>query len=113
MPQVDNMGRPDWLSSDEWIVFISDSQLAPGETEEHAAGAWWQGLRARPKQDMEKDLARIGRQIEDLIKVVPQEPQGFRLTELSFQLAISAEGQLAFIAKAGVNASIAIKFSRA
>src|SRR5215831_4618228 len=109
MTDVDGTGRPDWLNSDEWVVFISDSQLAPGETEEHAAGAWWQGLRARRKQDLEADLARIGRQIEDLIKVVPQEPQGFRLTELSFELGISAEGQIAFIAKAGVSTSIAIK----
>lgn len=105
--------KPEWMDNEGYVLFIvdEDSELPVGATEDYniVADAWAR-IRGRPLEDVQENFARVGSQIKALLDKVPREQNGFALSEIDFGLAFSAEGQLAFVAKAGVEASIRMKF---
>lgn len=106
------VSQPEWTTSDDWMVFISDRPLGPGEVEQHGLREWWSDLRGRKLEDAKVDFRRVFGQVEQLVNDLPRSIKGYGIEELELGLAFTAEGQLAFIAKAGLEASVKVKFKR-
>jgi hypothetical protein len=103
---------PEWVASEQWLVFISDRPLVPGEVDQHGLREWWSDLRGRRLDDAKADFRRVFGQVEQLVKDLPPSIHGYGIEELEVGLAFTAEGQLAFIAKAGIEASVKVQFKR-
>ena len=103
---------PEWVASDQWLVFISDRPLSPGEVDQHGLREWWSNLHGRSLDEAKADFRRVFSQVEQLVTYLPRSVQGYGIEELEVGLAFTAEGQLAFIAKAGIEASIKVLFKR-
>lgn len=106
------MSPPEWVASEQWLVFISDHPLAPGEVDQHGLREWWSDLRGRKLDDAKADFRRVFGQVEQLVSDLPHSIKGYGIEELEVGLAFTAEGQLAFIAKAGIEASVKVQFKR-
>lgn len=109
---TDEMSPPEWIASEQWLVFISDRPFHPGETDQHGLREWWSDLRGRKLDDAKADFCRVFGQIEQLVSDLPHSIRGYGVEELEVGLAFTAEGQLAFIAKAGIEASVKVLFKR-
>lgn len=106
------MSQPEWVASEQWLVFISGRPLTPGEVDQHGLRDWWADLRGRKLDDVKADFRRVLGQVEHLVSDLPHSIKGYGIEELEVGLAFTAEGQLAFIAKAGVEASVKVQFKR-
>ena len=51
--------------------------------------------------------------LKELVTQLDAQVGAFELSEVTFELGFSAEGQLGFIAKAGATASVSVKFTKA
>jgi hypothetical protein len=107
-----NPSPPEWVASDQWLVFISDRPSQPGAVDQHGLQEWWTNLRARRLDDVQADFGRVFGQVAQLLKDLPHPIRGYAVEEFEIGLAFTAEGQLAFIAKAGIEASIKLQFKR-
>lgn len=103
---------PAWLSHDDWMILISDRPSLPGDVEEHGLKDWWRNLTAKPIEDGKAEFQRIFFQIDQLLSGVPKGFREFETESLEIGLAFTAEGQLAFIAKAGLEASVKVTLKR-
>lgn len=103
---------PEWVASEQWLVFISDHPFFPGEVEQHGLREWWSDVRGRKLDDVRADFRRVFGQVEQLVSDIPRSIKRYDIEELEIGLAFTAEGQLAFIAKAGIEASVKIKLKR-
>ena len=101
---------PEWVASDQWLIFISDRPFTPGQVEQHGLREWWSDLRGKRLDDAKADFRRVFGQIEQIVKDLPSPVRGYGVEELEIGLAFTAEGQLAFIAKAGIEATVKVKF---
>lgn len=68
----------------------------------------------RKTDEVKKDFSIILQQLNYIITEADQgsEGSGFKLDEVTISLGFSAKGKIAFIAEAGVEASIEVKFTR-
>ncbi len=98
-------------SSDEDIVlFVGAPALQPGEVE---LQSFREKIFGRKVEDVQNDWRRISGQIATIVDASTAErPRGFELESVEVSLGFSASGKLAFIAEAGVEASITVTLKR-
>ena len=96
------------------VVFVTGSAatLRPGEVQVQS-GTVERVIRSLG--DVKKDWQLVIGQVADMIGSSdgPVAERGFRLTEVEVGLGFDARGKLAFIAEAGVEATVTVKFERA
>jgi hypothetical protein len=97
-------------SSDE-VLFITGARLAPGEVEIHKGAA---ERIVRSLAEVKEDWRRVVQQVAEMISSGTDQVagRGYRLSEVSVSLGFDARGKLAFIAEAGVEATVSVKFER-
>jgi hypothetical protein len=103
---------PGWLADPDVIVFAADREIPVGGAVQHSLSDWAGGLFGRTKQDVRQDWDKVVNQMQFLLEGVAAATKEYQLNELTFQLGFSAEGQVVFVAKAGVTTSITAKFVR-
>ncbi len=100
--------RQSALKNGDMVVF-----LAPPETT-----ATTKAMRApieltRDIREVKEDWAKVTSQIGQMLEATDsQKPKGFTMDTLEISLGFSAKGKLAFIAEAGVQASVKLVFKR-
>jgi hypothetical protein len=83
---------------------------APGEFITHSLK---DKLFGRPLEDVKADWGKISAQISEMVTATaPVRESGFTVDSIEISLAFTASGKLAFIAEAGVEASVAITLAR-
>lgn len=103
------------------ILVPATYQEEPGEY--HGAAqetakeqALWGSSKVKEVKLDKEDYQRICTQVFALVdaqeKVTPKSADGFRVDEVTVSLGVHASGGLAFIAEAGVEASIEVTFKR-
>lgn len=103
----------DWVSDPEQMVFLTDeATLREGAFEEHALGETLGNLFHRSKRDVQQDLSQTFDQMKFLLASLTPSAHGYEASEVTFELAFSASGKVAFIAAAGLTSSISITFTR-
>jgi len=93
-------------------VFAGESELRVGAIEQHGLEEWWGNLFGRKKEDVRKDWEKAVGQINYLLEGVAAVTKDYELDEVTFELGFSAEGQLVFVAKAGITTTVSAKFKR-
>ena len=92
------------------VLFAGTPTLGPGELELHNLK---DRLFGRRIEDIQADWRRISSQIAKLVEATSSmRPTGFELDTIEVGLAFTASGRLAFIAEAGVEASVSITLAR-
>ena len=81
----------------------------------HAFGAELTGkLFGRRLEDVKRDFQRVSAQIADIVEdAFSKAPRGLSLETVEVSLGFSAAGKLAFVAEAGVEATLSVKFKKA
>ena len=99
--------------SNELVHFISSTRMieGPGQLTEHS------GLPVsltRKTEEVKNDFILVMNQLNFIVAAADKDTlnKGFKLNEITISLGFSAKGKIAFIAEAGVEASIEVKFSR-
>jgi hypothetical protein len=93
-----------------YVYFISPAKPPPGEATPHA---FLDTLYPRRKEEVQQDWKVVINQTVDLVSQnVDSAPKGYQMDEIEVSLGFSAMGQLAFIAQAGLEASIKVVFRR-
>jgi hypothetical protein len=110
------MSKPDThlydekLNDPDVVVFAGTPTLQPGELEVHS---FKDRLFGRRIEDVEGDWQQVSNQVSRLVKATSAEqPAGFRLGSIEISLGFTASGKLAFIAEAGVEASVTVTWNR-
>jgi hypothetical protein len=112
-PGMSGANRAAWLDDPDVIVFAGEEELLPGSYEEHADLPGWLGARfGRRREEVEQDWNKVVHQMRSLLDRAVAVTQDFALDEVTFQLGFSAEGQVVFVAKAGITTTISAKFKR-
>jgi len=71
-------------------------------------------LFGRSLEDVKQDFVKVSEQINDILHdAFSKVPAGLTFDTIDVALGFSAEGKLAFIAKAGVNTSVTVRFKKA
>jgi hypothetical protein len=104
--------RPEWLDNPDVIVFAGDVQLPVGGMELHGLGEWADRFLGRSKEEVQADWNKVVDQMKSLLDQASAAAKDYNLSEITFQLGFSAEGQIVFVAKAGVTTTISAKFTR-
>jgi hypothetical protein len=92
------------------VLFAGTTTLAPGELE---LQSFKDRLFGRRIEDVQGDWTRVSGQIAKLVDATAStRPTGFDLDSIEFSLAFTASGKLAFIAEAGVEASVSVSLKR-
>jgi|SRR4051812_33614135 hypothetical protein len=96
------------------VVFVSGSgtTLRPGEVQAHSGTV---ERVVRSLGDVKKDWQVVIGQVAEMIGSSDGQvaQRGFRLSEVEVALGFDARGKLAFIAEAGVEATVTVRFERA
>jgi len=102
------------LEDDQVVLFQrGNTPLQPGEVQLHGLKEFASRLFGRSIKDVKTDWEKVSKQVAEMISsTVTQAPKGFSLDEVTISLGFSAQGKLVFIAEAGVEASVEIKFKR-
>jgi|SRR5580698_6437224 hypothetical protein len=104
--------EPPQFEDPEWVVFGGEPARRPGIPEDHGVADAFRGLFARRVSDIEQDWGKISLQIQRILSSTQELGKGYYLDTVEVQLGFSAEGQLCFIAKAGLTASVTATFTR-
>lgn len=92
------------------MQFITSVQIhdSPGMVEHRSSGL------AKTTEDIKNDFSLVMNQLNFIVAEADKKASTsqFRLDEITISLGFSATGKLAFIAEAGVEASIEVKFTR-
>ncbi len=105
--------EPDWVGDPDQMVFVGgDGRLVAGASESHALGAFFENLLHRSKQDVQSDFAQTFEQMKFLLASLTPSAHGYEASEVTFELAFSAAGKIAFIAEAGITSSVSVTFTR-
>jgi hypothetical protein len=83
-----------------------------GAFEEHGLSDIAERLFGKRRVDVEADWEKVIGQLNSLIDRVAVSAKSFSLDEITFELGFSAEGQIVFVAKAGVQTTIIATFKR-
>ena len=104
--------EPEWLHDPEIVVFAGDGELPVGAAEQHGIGDWLRDKFGRSKEEVQADLNKVVEQMRFMLDNVQAPAKNYRLEEVTFELGFSAEGQVVFVAKAGVTTTISATFRR-
>ena len=100
----------DKLSDPSIVLFQGRTPLKPGEVELHALS---DRLFGRKIEEVKSEWKILSSQLQEMINgFTLNKPNGFSVDEITIELGFSAEGKLAFIAEAGIEASISVSFKR-
>lgn len=93
------------------VLFISGTGLEAGEVEIHKGVA---EKLVRSLADVKEDWRLVVNQVAEIFGTGTDQVanRGYRLSEVEVSLGFDARGRLAFIAEAGVEATISVKFER-
>lgn len=99
------------LDDDDVVLFAGvPPPPAPGEFVPHS---FKDKLFGRRLEDVKLDWQKISRQISELVASTSEaEQSGFRVDSIEVSLGFSASGKVAFIAEAGVEASVSLTLTR-
>ena len=105
-------GRPQQDKRDSTkVFFITRARPAVGEVELHSVG---DDLLARSLEHVKDDWRIVSGQVLEMVSATNETTTkaGYKLDEVSIGLGFNAKGKLAFIAEAGIQASVTVKFKR-
>ena len=103
--------EPLWESDPDVIVFVTDEEeLAIGAAEQHGLGETLGKAFGHPKAAVRADLHKAFDQMSFLLEGISATKRGYEATEVTFQLAFTAKGHVAFVAEAGMTTSISVTF---
>lgn len=103
------------------VAFLVDAEVPQGQSSAQAPTTGpelhWGGPRksvvtVTKGVDEVQDWSDMSSTVNRLATTMDQPSTGMRLQEIELKLAFTAEGQLAFVASAGIEASLTLKFSR-
>lgn len=98
------------LEDENVVLFTGLPSIQPGEVELHSLADKVFGRRV---EDVQADWRRISSQVAAMVDATSErEPEGFQVDSVEIGLGFSATGKLAFIAEAGVEASVTVTLSR-
>jgi hypothetical protein len=101
-----------WLNDPDVVVFAAEEGLPVGAAEQHGIGDWISNKFGKSKEEVKADWEKVVSQMRYLLESVQASRGDYQLAEVTFELGFSAEGQVVFIAKAGVTATISATFKR-
>ena len=102
---------PPWLNDADTLVFVTDDEaLALGAVEQHGLGDAAGRLFGRAKGEVKTDWAKTVDQMRFLLDGLTPSARGYEASEVTFELAFTAKGGVAFIAEAGVTSSVSVTF---
>jgi hypothetical protein len=104
-------------NTDDASIILFQGEKAgpkPGVVELHLFGSDTPGtLFGRSVTDVKKDFEKVSHQISQILEnAFTHVPEGLRFESVDIALGFSAHGKLAFIAEAGVEASVTVTFKR-
>jgi hypothetical protein len=102
----------EWLRDPDMIVFAGERELPVGTVERHGLSDVVGELFGRRKEDVRDDWEQVLDQIQFLLARVSAAVGDYDMDEITFQLGFSAEGQVVFVAKAGVQTTISATFRK-
>jgi hypothetical protein len=104
------------------VSFLVDAEVPQGQSTAQAPATGpelhWGGPRksvatvTKRVDEVVQDWSDMSSTVHRLATTMDQPSTGMRLQEIELKLAFTAEGQLAFVASAGIEASLTLKFSR-
>lgn len=97
------------------VLFQGEKPVArAGSVELHLFGSDTPGtLFGRSVDDVKKDFGKVSGQVEQILEnAFTKAPKGVRFDNVEICLGFTAKGKLAFIAEAGVEASVTVTFKR-
>jgi Trypsin-co-occurring domain 1 len=97
------------------ILFQGEKAVTKaGAVELHLFGSDTPGtLFGRSVSDVKRDFEKVSDQVRQILEnAFTKVPEGLRFESVEIFLGFSAQGKLAFIAEAGVEASVAVTFTR-
>jgi hypothetical protein len=95
------------------VLFIAREAAPPvGEVKLHA---FKENVLTRPLEEVKDDWRVVSRQVIELVEETEREVSGkkYLLDQVTVGLGFNAKGKLAFLAEAGVEASVTVTFKRA
>jgi hypothetical protein len=93
-----------------YVYFISPAKPPPGAATPHA---FLDTLYPRRKEEVQQNWKKVINQSVELVSQnVDSAPEGYQMDQIEVSLGFSATGQLAFIAQAGLEASVKVVFKR-
>lgn len=99
------------LDAPDVVPFLG-TPPAPGPGE-FLAHNWKDKLFGRPLEDVKQDWSKLSGQVSEMVGATsPLKAAGFTVESLEISLGFTATGKLAFIAEAGVEATISITMTR-
>jgi hypothetical protein len=111
-PGARTEGEPAWIRDPDIIVFAGERELPIGAVEQHDIGDVLGDLFGRKKEAVKQDWEQVLGQIRFLLDRVSAAVGDYDMDEITFQLGFSAEGQVVFVAKAGVQTTISATFRK-
>jgi hypothetical protein len=112
MPEETLPASPDWVNDPEVIIFAGDDPLAVGAFRPEGLGDWVGNIFGRSRDAVKADWDRVVGQMSFFLEHVTLVSDEFEMSEVTFQLGFTAEGQIAFVAKAGIQTTLTAKFTR-
>jgi Trypsin-co-occurring domain 1 len=110
---------PPTPSPDQALLLDPDFVIFSGEDEPIEGTVELQSLREkissafhRPTAEVAEELDTRLDQVRSMVEKVDKDAGDFRLSEVTVELGFSAEGTVVFVAKAGIQTTIAVKFAR-
>lgn len=93
------------------VLFIAETTLPAGEVRLHKdVGKGLTRTLKEVKEDWDIVMVQVSHIISDTEAKIEQKK--FKLDEITISLGFNAKGKLAFIAEAGIEASVSIKFTK-
>ncbi len=109
--------QPEISEQSDQVIIIADrfpGSRGAERDDEDAERAWIFGKVEVPIDQVTANWQRSLQQVASLVGNAGPDavPPGFELAQFEVSLGVTAEGQLAFIAKAGIQASVKVVFRR-
>ena len=106
-------GERSWIDDPDVVLFVTDDEtLAIGAVEQHGLGEAAGRLFGRSKEAVKADWSKALDQMRFFLDGLSPSAHGYEATEVTFELAFTAKGGVAFIAEAGLSSSVSVKFER-
>jgi hypothetical protein len=101
----------EWIHDPNTMVFVTDhEEVAVGAAAQHGLDDAVGRLIGRATDEVKIDWTKTLEQMRFLLEGLTVHAHAYEPSEVTFQLAFTAQGGLAFIAAAGVTSSISVKF---
>ncbi len=102
-----------WLDDPDTILFVTNEEsLAVGAVEQQSLGDSLGRVFGRSREEVKGDLAKTFDQMRSFLDGLSPSAHGYEASEITFELAFSAQGRVAFIAEAGMTSAISVTFKR-